>query len=289
VLVDLIQTVTRDGIRLDGAYQAAAGSPPVAVDAICFLHGTGGNFYSSTLFDALAEKLLELGVGVLRANTRGHDLVCNAHTTGGGRRLGAAYEVVDDCRHDLAAWLYWLREHAGSRVGVIGHSSGAVKGLYALAREPALAATCLIALSPPRLSHSWFSVSPQGPEFLDTYRQAESHVRAGRPEALMEVRLPLPFVSTAAGYVEKYSPQEKYNYLTFISDVRCPILLTLGGAEVANNMAFVGAAEALQELADRKPALRVEVIPGADHFYSGVREPLGVLVQGWLKGLPPQG
>jgi alpha/beta superfamily hydrolase len=283
VLVDLVQTITRDGIRLDGAYQTPAGAPVVALDAVCFLHGTGGNYYNSTLFDVLAEKLLELNIGVLRANTRGHDLVCNVQTTGGGRRLGATYELVDDCRHDLAAWLDWLRARAGSRAGVLGHSSGAVKGLYALAREPALAAACLIAVSPPRLSHSWFSISPQGPEFLDSYRQAEAHVRAGRPDALMEVRVPLPFVTTAAGYLEKYSPEEKYNYLRFITDVPCPVLLTLGEVESAGNMAFQGAAEALTELAARKPDLRVETISGADHFYSGVREPLAACIQAWLR------
>src|SRR5262249_11031820 len=60
MLVDLVQTLTRDGVRLDGAYQAPPrpGSAGLAVDAFVFLHGTGGSFYSSTLFDALAERLL---------------------------------------------------------------------------------------------------------------------------------------------------------------------------------------------------------------------------------------
>ena len=72
LLADLIQTTTRDGVRLDGAYHAATrpGSAGLAVDAVCFLHGTGGSFYSSALFDVLAVRLLDLGVGVLRANAR---------------------------------------------------------------------------------------------------------------------------------------------------------------------------------------------------------------------------
>src|SRR5690242_5053299 len=109
MLVDLVQTTTRDGVRLDGAYQAPGrpGAAALDVDAFVLVHGTGGNFYSSSLFDVLAELLLSLGAGVLRANTRGHDLMSNAATARGGRRLGAAYEVVDDCRHDLAAWLDW--------------------------------------------------------------------------------------------------------------------------------------------------------------------------------------
>jgi pimeloyl-ACP methyl ester carboxylesterase len=285
MLVDLVQTVTRDGLRLDGAFQAAPDGavPASGIDAFVFLHGTGGNFYSSTLFDSLAARLLEMGSGVLRVNTRGHDGISTAQTDRGGRRLGAAYEASDDCRHDVAAWVGWLGRRAGPRLGVVGHSFGAVKALYALAREPDLAVSALVALSPPRLSHSWFAASPEGPQFLETYGRAERLVQAGEPSALLEVQLPLPFVITAAGYVEKYGPDERCNYLRFAGDVRCPTLLTLGGLEVGNNMAFRGAPEAVRGLA--APRLRVETIAGADHFYSTARKELIACVQTWLADL----
>ena len=174
MLVDLVQTTTRDGARLDGIWQASEARPAVGLDAFCFLHGTGGNFYGSTLFDALGERLLQLGCGVLRVNTRGHDVVSNAQTAKGGRRLGAAYEAVDECRHDVAGWLDWLRAKGMQRVGLLGHSSGAVKALYAAAHEPQLDLACLVAVSPPRLSYSWFCSSPEGPEFL---RQLDRRLR----------------------------------------------------------------------------------------------------------------
>lgn len=282
MIVDLVQTTTRDGVRLDGMFQAASASPAVGVDALCLVHGTGGNFYSSTLFDAFAGRLLAMGVGVLRVNTRGHDGISTALTAKGGRRQGAAYEVCDECRHDLAAWVDWLRGRAGRRVGLFGHSMGAVKALYAAAHESQLDPACVIAVSPPRLSYSTFCTSPDGPQFLETYAQAERLVRAGTPAALMEVKLPLPYVITAAGYVEKYGPDERYNYLRFVGALPCPALVTLGEIEVANNMAFAGAPEELARLAARSPRLRAEVIPGADHFYTGVREALVGQVEAWL-------
>src|SRR5437764_529041 len=119
MLVDLVQATTRDGVRLDGMFQAAAAgvAPAVAVDGFCLVHGTGGNFYSSTLFDAIGARLLQLGGAVLRVNTRGHDGISTAGTARGGQRLGAAYETFDDCRHDIVAWVEWLRQRAGPRVG----------------------------------------------------------------------------------------------------------------------------------------------------------------------------
>src|SRR5260370_35870942 len=102
------------------------------------------------MFDALAEHFLARGCGVLRVNTRGHDGISTAVTPQGGRRLGAAYEAVDDCRHDLAAWVDWLRPRAArpraARVGLVGHSLRAVKCLYAPASPPAPA---VAALGPP--------------------------------------------------------------------------------------------------------------------------------------------
>jgi pimeloyl-ACP methyl ester carboxylesterase len=203
----------------------------------------------------------------------------NAATARGGRRLGAAYEVVDDCRADLAAWVAWLKQQGHPRVGLIGHSSGALKCLYAQAHEPDPAVACLVALSPPRLSHSHFARSEKAAEFLHTYEQAQQLISAGEPGALLDVRLPLPFVVTAAGYVEKYGPDERYNYLRFIARVGCPALVTLGEKEAADNMAFRGAAEAI---AGAAPAVRVQTIAGADHFYTGAREALVSCVGGWL-------
>jgi pimeloyl-ACP methyl ester carboxylesterase len=283
MLVDLVHTTTRDGLRLDGAYLPPAGSSEVAVDAFCFLHGTGGNFYSSSLFDDLGERLRSLGCGVLRVNTRGHDAVSSAVTPQGGQRQGAAYEVADHCRHDVAAWLTWLRERAGPRVGLLGHSMGAVKCLYALAHEPQNAPLCAVAVSPPRLSYSWFCSSPEGADFLRTYQLAEQHASNGQAATLLDVKRPLPFLITAGGYLEKYGPEERYNYLRFAAGVPCPTLITLGSVEVANNMAFREAPAALAELAAKRPNLYVETIEGADHFYSGAREALGAGLEAWLR------
>lgn len=285
MFVDLVQTTTRDGLRLDGAFYSPADSTSreLPVDAFCFLHGTGGNFYSSSLFDELGERLRALGYGVLRVNTRGHDSVSTAQTEQGGRRQGAAYEVVDHCRHDVAAWLDWLRQRVGPRVGLLGHSMGAVKCLYALAHEPQNAPVCAVAISPPRLSYSWFCSSPEGADFLETYQLAERHAANGQAGALLEVKLPLPFLFTAGGYLEKYGPEERYNYFRFLVGVDRPTLITFGSVEVEKNMAFRDAPQAVAEVAKKRPNLSVATIAGADHFYNGCRELLFARLESWLR------
>lgn len=284
MFVDLVQVITRDGVRLDGMLQMPNAAKTWPLDAFCFVHGTGGNFYGSTLFDALGALCLERGCAVLRVNTRGHDGISNAVTARGGRRLGAAYEIVDDCRHDLVAWIEFLRERAGPRVALVGHSLGAVKTIYALAHESNLSVACAIAISPPRLSYSWFCQSPEGPKFLETYQKADALVQAGQPAALIEVTLPLPFAITAAGFVEKYGPDERYNFLKFVNGIRCPLLFTFGAIECENNMAFRAAPDAILEL--RRPKVAVTTIPDADHFYTNARPALITALDRWLTATP---
>ena len=85
MLVDLVQADDAcDGVRLDGILQTPATGGPRTwpLDGLCCIHGTGGNFYSSTLFDAFAMRsaCCNKGIAVLRVNTRGHDGISTAAT-----------------------------------------------------------------------------------------------------------------------------------------------------------------------------------------------------------------
>jgi alpha/beta superfamily hydrolase len=282
VLTELVRVTTADGATLDGALARPSRNTPPSdfLDAVCLIHGTGGNFYSSTFFELLAENLVHRGIAALRANTRGHDGISTLVTAKGGVRQGAAFEIVDDSRHDLAAWLRWLRQNVGQRVGLLGHSLGAVKSLYAIALG--LEVEAVIALSPPRLSYSWFCQSTRANEFLEGYRRAEALVQDGQPGTLIEVRLPLPMYITAAGYCEKYGPDERYNYLNFLHAVRCPGLVLFGGKEVIDNIAFQSAPEETARWQANRPNLAVDVIADGDHFYTGVRNQAWQRIDAWL-------
>src|SRR4051812_8850331 len=105
--VELVRTTTRDGLRLDGALtltrRASEGVPPKR--AAILLHGVGGNFYTLTALEPLAKKLGQNGIATIAVNTRGHDSIFGAMHGNVRGRFGAAYEIVDDCRYDIAAWI----------------------------------------------------------------------------------------------------------------------------------------------------------------------------------------
>jgi predicted alpha/beta-hydrolase family hydrolase len=283
-MLELATAQTADGLRLHGALRAGAcePSPGADVDAWLLLHGTGGSFYSSSLLDVLAETLVAQGAAALLANTRGHDLAFAAATHAGVQRFGAAYEKMADCRFDLFAWISLLVDRGHPRIGLLGHSLGAVKALYAQASRPHPNVRRVVAVSPPRLSHAWFLSSSKAKEFFETLQAAELEIRQGRPQALLDVRFPLPFLCAAETYVDKYGPEERYNVVPLLSALRVPTLLTWGEREVAENVAFQGLPEAAAKVSG--PNVRVTTIAGADHFYSAARAGLTAALLDWLRG-----
>lgn len=280
MLVDLVRIQTRDGVALDGALQRPAETSPrlAPLDAAILVHGTGSNFYQSTLLELLADRFAAAGVAALRVNTRGHDGISTAVTQRGGRRLGAAFETVDDCRHDLAGWLAFARSRVGPRVGVMGHSLGAVKTLFAAAHESEFDPSLIVAVSPPRLSYSAFRASSRRDEFLQTFERAQGLVDAGQPNALIEVDIPLPMIISAAGYVDKYGPDERIDFTPLVERIACPILFVFGGSEVGSNVAFQGLPTTLRSLRPSRYGREVAEIAEADHFYSGKRTELCDLI-----------
>jgi len=285
MLVELVDTQATDGLMLSGALMRPVDNsapPDLPIDGLICLHGTGSNFYSSSLWMGLASTFQSWRVPVLWVNTRGHDGVTVARTTDGRRWFGSSFESVDESRHDVAGWLAFAAAQGWQRVGLVGHSLGAVKAIYTQAREPNPLVACVAAFSPPRLSHSTFKASPRSAEVMAEYQLAVDLVARGEGQTLIEVRHPLAYYFSAASYLDKYGPEERYNILNFVDQVSVPLLVTYGTAELPG-MAFAGMPEALE--ARNRPNLRVAVVAGADHVYTGVQSTLGARMESWLRKL----
>jgi pimeloyl-ACP methyl ester carboxylesterase len=285
--VELVRTVTRDGLRLDGALSPLPDSRfptpnSLAASAAILLHGVASNFYTSSTFEPLIPKLNELGLAVLAVNTRGHDSVFNASLGNVRCRLGGAYEIVDDCRLDMAAWIDFLKNRGHQKLLLIGHSLGAVKAIYAQSQEKFTEVAAVIAVSPPRLSYSAFMNAPESSLFWESMQTAQELAKSGKSDELFMSRYPFPTLMTAAAYIDKYGPAERYNLLKFADQLPCPGLFTYGSKElISGGIPFAGVPDALMALpnADYRT---VAVIDGADHVYTGVATQLAGEIAQWL-------
>src|SRR6266852_4606691 len=208
--VQLVNVETADGVRLDGSLRSAnaSGSTPLGVDVVVCHHGVGGNFYAPSFFDPVGDALVANGSAIVRVNNRGHDQAFHQQQ----RRLGAAYEVIDDCRQDFTAWLDFAAARGFRRVALWGHSLGAVKTVYflSLAHDPRV--VCAVASSPPRFVHQAYLASAGGPRFKADIERAQQMLDAGQPEGLLEAQVPQVRPLSARTYLDKYGPAARYDY-----------------------------------------------------------------------------
>lgn len=272
--VELCRVTTSDGLQLDGAFHPSAAEKSSApVEAFLLVHGTGGNFYAGGVFEIWTRLSLVAGIPVLRINTRGHDGLA------GGER-------VPDCVYDLAAWVDWLAMRGCRRIAVVGHSMGAVKTLFASVHQPHGSVAACIALSPPRFCHTVLMADPRYTSFRDAWQRSVALVAAGRGDEWLSVTQPLPLVITAAGFIEKYGPEDRYDFVPWLERLSEPTLFVFGEQTVATSPPFAGLPELIEQKLPRMAAgseLRV-VADGDMAYQSSPEEPFRRAME-WLNSL----
>src|SRR5262249_37671495 len=146
----------------------------------------------------------------------------------GAKRLGAAYEHMADCTYDWQAWIDFTQAAGYQRIGLWGHSLGATKSIYYMATQHDSRIKRVVAGSPPRFSYSAYTALDHAEEFMRMAAQAQQHLERGQPDALIDTLYPVPLLVTAEVFIEKYGPQEQYDILNHIPNVRCPLLVMVG-------------------------------------------------------------
>lgn len=288
MLVDLVRTTTPDGLRLDGALlepPTNASSGVGAGTVVLCLHGVGSAFYGSNLFEAISPLLTQRGFAVLWANTRGHDGLVTTIATGKRRHFGAAAEIVDECRLDVTAWRSFLQERGYDRLGLLGHSLGAVKALYTVANGAS--ADFIIAASPPSLSYRRLLAGKDGEAFRRWIDEAKRLIDAGADDRLFEPNVPFPLVISARTYWDKYGAEERYDFLKFLGKLDRPTLFTYGELELrGEGTPFTGLPERIREIVGERSPIATRIVPGADHAYRGVADAWSAVVAAWIDALP---
>ena len=285
MLVDLISVNTSDGIALDGAFFPAAtdASSPGAVDAILLIHGSGGRFYAPAT-RIMAEELSLWGYPCLALNTRGHDTVWVDTATGVAH--GNAFEILDISRHDLRAGVDFLAEKGYQRIGLLGHSMGAVKVTYYAAWEDDPRVRTVIPVSPVRLSYAYYMESPDAQEFQGNLERADQMESEGRALELMKAEFPITQYFSAASYLDKHGPAERYNLVTLAPRVKIPLFTFAGSLETHTRL--IDMASDLALAAVNSPRPQHIIIDGGNHSLQNRKEEAALAVLNWLASLAPE-
>ena len=201
------------------------------------------------------------------------------------RQYGATVEDVDWCRTDIKACIGWLEQQGYSRIALVGHSLGGVKSVYYQYKAADPRVVALVSLSSPRLSYTYLSESESGEDFLAYYEQADALIKDRRPGTLMDVKFPVDHIFSAANFIGKMGPKEKYDIMALADGIQVPLLALGGSRERRAHLRDV--AQPFVEAAVNSPQREARIIEGANHFYRGKIEETSDLILRWLDQLEP--
>lgn len=274
MLAELVSLPTAD-IALDGLWYPP---PPPPRSAVMLMHGNGGNFYSGPV-RFLPRHLVPRGYACLAFNRRGHDTL----TSRTREPEGNAFQTAGQAIADNATARAFVAARGFASPVVIGHSNG---GLYAarhVADSPGVRALVLLSAhcgGPEMLVRASALGLLAGGRRAELAARARELVAAGQPDALML----MPgwwYVTSAASYLdmERNVPR----LLEAAAGIRCPVLYLRGELEDPD----LYPAEAFA--AHAAGPTDVRIIPGSDHFYTGLEDQVGRLVGDWLDSVLDDG
>jgi len=285
MIVDLMSTQTSDGIRLDGAFFAPDRSAQRqgSVDAVLLAHGSSTNFYAPAT-SLMAEDLRNQGIAALALNTAAHDTVWVDMAN--SRFHGIAFEILDRSRLDLRAGIDYLWELGYRRIGLLGHSMGAVRVAYYAATEDDGRVAAILPISPVRLSYSYYMDSEDAEEFKSLVQRANQLEADGKAQELMSVKFPITQMFSAAAFLDKHGPVERYNLVTLAPRIKVPLFAVAGSLETHTRLRDM--AHDLAVAAVNSPQADYIVIEGGNHSLNNRREETASVVLNWLGSLTPQ-
>ena len=282
MLVDLIEVTTADNVSLDGAFFEPQCQLITEnhIDGFLLIHGSGGRFYSSAT-RTMASDLSKSGYPCLTLNTRGHDNVWIDNQA--GTFHGNAFEILDDSKLDLRAGVDFLHNRGIQRICLLGHSMGAVKVSYYTAFENDPRIQAVIPVSPVRLSYSYYMRSKDSEEFQYNLELADEMEADGRALDLMKVNFPITQFFSAASYLDKHGPGERYNLVDLAPRIHVPVLALAGSLETHTRL--VDMATDLVLAAVNSPSASCEILDGGDHSLQNRKSEASQIVLEWITKL----
>ena len=268
---ELSEFTTADHQTLHGLLYTPEGPPDAR--AVLLVHGVSGTFYQRP-YPLLGEALAQRGFTTLVANNRGHDWVTRAGD--GAPRMGATYEIFEDCVHDIDAGLASLAERGFKQFVLVGHSLGAAKVVYYQGTRRRGDVAGVAACSAPMLFYSTRRL--EQPDFDERIARAQALVAEGKGEELFHAQAGAgPGLFSARTYVNKYGPEEGTDVRPLAAGLGCPLLAVAGSRE--HTPTFVPYA---RELAERAGGT-AEIVEDATHSYAGYEDQIGELIASWIR------
>lgn len=278
---------TEDKLILQGLLREPETKTP---KVLLHIHGMGGNFYENRFLDVMTESLVGEGYSFYTINTRGHDIIADFPIVGPEeryKRIGNAYEKFEECLLDIGPAVNLLTEKGYSEIILCGHSLGAAKVAYYMARTQDPRVKKLILMSPPDM----VGLAEEESNHENLLEQAKQMISENKGETLLPIKIWDWYYLSANTYIDLYTrdnPIDIFNTydgtkISLLRDVRIPTLAFMGEKDDATILPQMKALEVIRNKTPNAPAFDIDIIEDATHSYFGKEKEMVERLLNWLK------
>ena len=203
------------------------------------------------------------------------------------KRIGNFRERFEECLLDIEAWMEYIDSAGYKNIILQGHSLGAVKAVYYLAKTADPRISKLILASPPDM----VGLAEAEPDHQDILALSKKMVAEGKGEDLLPQLLWNWFYLSAFTYIdfgERGNAIDVFNTYdkgksSVLENIKVPVFAFFGSKDDAAIVPVKEALEVIKSKAKNCPQFDTDVIEGAPHSYFGHEDEVANRILDWLK------
>ena len=283
---ELVRINSIDGIEQVGILY----TPNDITDKIVIhVHGLNGNFYENKFLDILSKVYTDKKYAFLTFNNRGKDYISEFTRGDESVIIGGSLERFKDCLLDIRGVINWVREKGYKEIILEGHSYGCNKVLYYYNNTKDNSIKQIVLLAP-------CDITFETKKFLseEEYKKAKEEstrlVNENKEKELIDFSIMANGKISAGTYYYDFLPGGENDFIrysdgkngesTILNSIDIPVLIVFGNVDECVLTQPIDIVESY--LNNNISNCNIQIIEGANHYYTGKYEELGQIIRSVL-------
>ncbi len=280
---------TNDGLELHGLLHEPNNESRTVLAQV---HGMAGNFYENKYLDSLADTLTKNNIAFSPFNNRGNGHITTFVKKNNDKieyiKAGNAYERFEDCLIDIKSHIDFLESQGFTNIHLSGHSLGAPKVVYYLAKSQDKRIKSLILLSPADMVGL---IKDNEQSLKEETIEAERLLDQGKGNNLLSKEIWDEYPISANTYLNFFGNDSEIGVLNFhkkdddfkaLSLIKQPIFTVMGRKDDVLIVPIEEIMKTIKEKAISSQKCEYNILGEATHDYRGFEQGLADCVLDWL-------
>lgn len=280
--IEFIYGQSEDGLKLQGTHW---NSDLKDICVVC-IHGMGGNIIENYFAHVFGDVFTDSNIGFIYGHNRGYSHINDIQDviTGHHRRVGATFEIFEDCIYDIDLWVKEALNLGYKKVILLGHSFGCNKCIYYLSQKNNDNIVGLALASPPDMQ----GLTRGGKtNYNDLMEEAIQNIKNNEPKKILSSMLGGWNYVSSESYFNWFKEGSNCDNLPIkrnpekfeqLSKINIPIFAFSG----ENEEELYHKLDVIKSKALNCPSFDYTIVNNSGHTYKKVEDTVANLILNWI-------